>query len=172
MSDPKLDGSDIERVFKDTVASLASGVAVVTGLDPNGAPRGLTATSIASYSSDPPSVIVCIDRTCNSYRALTEGVHFAANLLSADQSDLADLFASKADDKFDRCACTRWRDGTPLLDGALATLVCRRSFTAEYGDHAIVIGTAVEGAVNGDTPLVYWRRGYYDRLSRSETPSA
>ena len=95
MSEPKLDGTDVERVFKDTMASLASGVAVVTGLDPDGAPRGLTVTSIAAYSSDPPSVIVCVDRACNSYRALTEGAHFAVNLLSADQSDLVGLFASK-----------------------------------------------------------------------------
>ncbi len=172
MSEPKLDGTDIERVFKDTMASLASGVAVVTGLDPDGTPRGLTVTSIASYSGDPPSVLVSIDRTSGSYRALTEGSHFAVNLLGADQSDLADLFASKVADKFDRCAHTGWGDGTPVLDGALATLVCRRSFIAEHGDHAIVIGNAVEGAVNGDAPLVYWRRGYYDRLSRSDAPSA
>ena len=163
---------DIEALFKQTMASLAAGVTVVTGMDPQGEPRGLTVTSIASYSGAPPSVIVCVEATSSSYRALTEGEHFAVNLLQGDQSEVATLFASKAPDKFARRAWNLSGEGVPILEGALAHLVCRRSFTAEHGDHAVVIGDIVDGRVDDSQPLIYWRRGFYSGLGADADAAA
>ena len=165
---------DIEELFKQTMASLASGVTVVTGMDPNGDPRGLTVTSVASYSGTPPSVIVCIDVNSSSYPALTTGQHFVVNLLRSDQSDVATLFASKTPDKFERCAWTSWKNNAPVLDGTMSHLICRRSFTAEHGDHAIVIGLAIDGAVCDSQPLIYWKRSFYPGIgaNRDTEPPA
>ena len=74
------------------MASLASGVAVVTGVDPESGPCGMTVTSIASYSAKPPSVIVCVDESTRSYRGMTAGEYFAVHLLNEDQADVARLF--------------------------------------------------------------------------------
>jgi len=151
------------EVFKEAMASLASGVAVVTGVDPDSGPCGMTVTSIASYSAKPPSVIVCVDESTRSYRGLTEGEYFAVHLLSEDQPDVARLFASKVDDKFEQCESVAGPHGLQLIADSLATLICRRSFVAKHGDHAIVIGTVVDGSVEDRQPLVYWRREFSGR---------
>ena len=151
-------------VFKEAMASLASGVAVVTGVDPELGPCGMTVTSIASYSIHPPSVIVCVDESTRSYRGLTAGDHFAVNLLNQDQASVARLFASKVEDKFEQCDNVAGPHGLLLIADSLATLICRRSFVAKHGDHAIVIGTVVDGTVADLQPLVYWRREFSGRL--------
>ena len=145
------------------MASLASGVAVVTGVDPESGPCGMTVTSIASYSAKPPSVIVCVDESTRSYRGMTAGEYFAVHLLNEDQADVARLFASKVDDKFEQCESVAGPHGLQLIVGSLATLICRRSFVTIHGDHAIVIGTVVDGCVEDRQPLVYWRREFSGR---------
>ena len=148
------------EIFKDTMASLASGVAVVTGLDLQSRPCGLTVTSIASYSADPPSVIICIDESAYSYDGLTQGEYFAVNLLTEEQADIAMLFASSERDKFARCPCRVGPNQLCLIEDTLAFLICQRAFTATHGDHAVVIGEVVDGGVEDYLPLVYWKRDF------------
>ena len=143
------------------MASLASGVAVVTGVDPESQPCGLTVTSIASYSADPPSVIICIDKSTNSYLGLTQGKYFAVNLLTQDQTEIATLFASSVKNKFDRCPFVVGPRQLHLISNTMAYLICQRSFTTNFGDHAIVIGTVVDGSVENRMPLVYWQRAFH-----------
>ena len=94
---------------------------------------------------------------------MTEGEYFAVHLLSEDQADVARLFASKVDDKFEQCESFAGPHGLQLIAGSLATLICRRSFVTKHGDHAIVIGTVVDGTVEDRQPLVYWRREFSGR---------
>ncbi len=162
MTVPPTPAADVDALFKASMAALASGVAVVTGATADGSPRGLTVTSITSYSAHPPSVIVCVDETCNSYAALTAGSHFAAHLLHAAQADVAKLFASSATDKFDQVSWTGWDDRLPVLSDVLGVVVCRRISTTVLGDHAIVVGEVVDGSMREGQPLVYWRRGFYE----------
>ena len=161
MTVPPTPATDVEALFKASMSDLASGVAVVTGATDDGSPRGLTVTSIASYSAHPPSVIVCVDETCNSYASLTTGSHFAAHLLQAEQADVAKLFASSVLDKFDQVSWTLWDDRVPVLSDVLAVVICRRISTTVLGDHAIVVGEVVDGSMQDAQPLVYWRRGFY-----------
>ena len=146
------------------MASFASGVAVVTTRDRDGVLRGLTATSLVSYSASPPSVLVCIDRTSVSYRALTESERFAVMLLAADQEGVARVFASKDPDKFDQIRWEASQEGLPILRGAIAHLVCTRSFVVAHGDHAVLIGHVTDGAMSAGPPLVYWNRTFYQGL--------
>ena len=50
--------------------------------------------------------------------------------------------------------------GLILLDGALAHLECERVATYEAGDHTILVGRVVAGAVTDGRPLCYFRGGY------------
>ena len=47
--------------FFEIMASFPTGVAIVTTLDAQGAPRGLTTTAVSSVSAHPPTVLVCVD---------------------------------------------------------------------------------------------------------------
>ena len=125
-------------------------------------------TSITSYSADPPSVIICVDTSSYSYHGLTQGNYFAVNLLASDQANIAELFASKVDDKFEQCPCVIGAKGLLLIQDTLASLTCQRSFTATHGDHAIVIGDVIDGIVTDRDPLLHWRRSFHAMTDKSD----
>jgi flavin reductase (DIM6/NTAB) family NADH-FMN oxidoreductase RutF len=151
---------EIHQVFRDAMASLASGVAVLTARREDGAPCGLVATSIAAYSASPPSVMVSIGHMSRCYHALADGGEFGVHLLTADQGELARTFAdAQVEDKFGAIAW-RWDGTVPELTGgvSVAYLRCRRAARFDLYDHTILIGDVETGQHHGGEPLVYLER--------------
>jgi flavin reductase (DIM6/NTAB) family NADH-FMN oxidoreductase RutF len=144
-------------LFKEAMSSLASGVAVLTARRSDGHPCGLAATSIASYSAHPPSVLVSVAHSSRCHGALTESERFGAHILRADELDLAHVFAGKGDDKFGGLAW-HWDDEVPELEGTIAYLRCRRAASYEHYDHTILIGDIEAGRFEQGEPLLYARR--------------
>lgn len=149
--------------FRQVMAELAAGVAVVTTIDEDGEPRGLTTTALTSASLDPPLVLVCIGFESRSLPALRSSGHFAVNLVRADAAAIAVRFASKSPDKF---ADTTWRsarNGSPVLhDAAVAWLECRVEREIEVGDHAVFVGLVEHCDIHRESrsPLTYHRRRF------------
>ena len=147
-----------DELFRDAMAALCSGVAVVTARRDDGEPCGLVATSVSSFSAQPPSVLVSVDHSSRCHRALVDGDTFGVHVLAAEQEQLAHVFASRADDKFADVGWS-WDDGVARIDGALAYLRCRRSALFELYDHSLVVGDVTGGDRRAGDPLVYmWRR--------------
>jgi len=82
------------REFRNTVGCFATGITVITTLDNDGAPTGLTANSFTSVSLDPPMVLFCLDRKVASFESFAVGKPFAVNILSADQMDVRSWMAA------------------------------------------------------------------------------
>jgi flavin reductase (DIM6/NTAB) family NADH-FMN oxidoreductase RutF len=147
--------------FRAALAHWASGVAIVTSAAGDRI-HGMTVSAFSSVSLDPPLVLVCADKTSNTLGVIEAGGVFAANILSAGQQGLSDLFASKRDEerRFDGLAWRRGVTGAPILPGALAVLDCRVVAAHDAGDHVIYVGR-VEGAeVMDGEPLLYYAGGY------------
>jgi flavin reductase (DIM6/NTAB) family NADH-FMN oxidoreductase RutF len=155
--------TDVGSLFRDAMAGLCSGVAVVTARRPDGQACGLVATSVSSFSAEPPSVLVSVAHTSRCHSALVESRHFGVHLLSADQSPLADVFAGLGDDKFAGFDWS-WDEDVPALAGVLAYLRCRNSALFQIYDHSILIGDVVGGARWQKAPLVYMERSMGWRL--------
>jgi flavin reductase ActVB len=154
----------IEDAFREAMAGLVSGVAVVTSRHEDGRPCGLVATSVSSFSAAPPSVLISVGHVSRCHAALVERPEFGVHLLRAEQRDLADLFASRADDKFAAVEFD-WDADVPQIRGVLAYLRCRRSALFELYDHSILIGDVAGGAVSAGEPLVYRGRRMGWRLT-------
>ena len=163
-------GTDVLQLFREAMARLAAGVAVVTTSDDDGSPRGLTATSVTAYSADPPSLLLSVARECRSYGALVRRPRFAVHLLAEGQAPLAVDFARSDDRKFTLHPWRPGRDGVPILDDVMAVLVCRNERVWEHGDHAVVIGRLEDGELRDAEALVYFGRGFH-RLP-TEVPEA
>jgi len=146
-----------EPFFADAMSALVSGVAVITVRRRGGAPCGLLATAVSSFSASPPSLLVAIDHGARSYRHLLARSEFGVHLLSADQADLAEVFAGRSDDKFAGLAYG-WQGDVPVIPGALVCLRCRRSAVFAHYDHSVLIGDVVDGSLGAGEPLVYARR--------------
>ncbi|HEX9729208.1 MAG TPA: flavin reductase family protein [Gemmatimonadales bacterium] len=145
--------------FRELMGSFATGVTVVTAMDPAGKPAGMTASAVAALSLVPPLLLVCVDHAADFHQVATTASVFGVNVLSEGQEALSVRFAEKGNDKFDQVRHLV-RDGVPLLDGALAQIVCRRIDRIDQGDHTILIGEVTGGTVVGGNPLVHFRGAY------------
>ena len=155
----------VDDLFRESMATLASGVAVVTARREDGQPCGLVATSVSSFSARPPSVLVSVDHQSRCHRALVDGDTFGVHVLNADQEALARVFAGKGDDKFAGIDWS-WDDGVARIEGTLSYLRCRRSALFELYDHSLLVGDVTGGALTDGDPLVYMGRSFGWRLER------
>lgn len=142
------------------MSRFASGVTVVTAR--NGADRvGLTASSFASVSMEPPLVLVCVTRTLHAHAVIEAAGAFAVNVLGVNQLDAALRFAGLKPELPDRFEGLGWTDGatgSPLLQGCLASFECRLHAAHEGGDHTIFVGQVVQATAMDGEPLVYHNR--------------
>ena len=146
--------------FRDATGHFATGVCVITSFSENG-PVGMTANSFSSLSLDPLLVVVCIDRGARTLAAVERTHRVGINILAADQSALAEVFASKAEDvaKFDGVGWSE-QAGTPMLDGVVAWLGGSLRELHPGGDHLIGVVEIEDLKTPGGNPLLYYRGGY------------
>lgn len=156
------------------MSAFPTGVAIVTTLEADGTPRGLTTNAVTSVSAEPPILLVCVDRNSRTLPALLHSKRFVVNFMRDDQPDLCNLFASKADDKFSDVAWTPGLGGVPILhEGAVAHAECTTLDEIEAGDHLIVTGL-VEGGTPPDpeqVPIVWFRKSFASAPAPRDEPS-
>lgn len=146
--------------FRQLLGRFATGVTIVTSRTPSGEPVGMTASSVASVSIDPPLVLVSVDKSHDMHAALESGTHFVLNILSADQEALSRRFAATEPDRFRGVNYRENERGIPILDGVVAHLECEKRTAVPGGDHTVFFGLVVGGAVTDRRPLLYYRGGY------------
>jgi len=146
--------------FRQLLGRFATGVTVLTARDPRGHPIGMTASSVASVSLQPPLLLVCVDQRHDMHAAMRATHWFVLNVLAADQEAISRRFAVEHPDRFDGI---RYRDdthGIPVLDDVLASIACAKHGEAPGGDHTVFFGLVAGGAVSDRRPLLYYRGGY------------
>jgi len=148
-------------VFRETLGHYPTGVAVVTGIDPSGAPIGMVVGTFSSVSLDPPLVSFAPQRSSRTFAALRESTTFCVNVLAADQEDLCQRMAAGGEDKFATIDWSPGPGGAPVLDGVVAWIECDWEQVVEAGDHYIVLGGVRDLAVpRAVAPLLFFQGGY------------
>ncbi|MBN8843431.1 MAG: flavin reductase [Sphingomonadales bacterium] len=156
-------GSD-PRTLRDAMGCFATGITIVTALDEQGVPAGLTANSFTSVSLDPPLLLVCVANTSGTAPVLRGARHFGVNVLQIGQQPASNRFAAKGEDRFANLPWASGETGVPLLDGSLVSFECERESLHEAGDHFILVGRVVRAQFEPHRdPLLYFR-GKYRRL--------
>ncbi len=150
------DGVDL-RQFS---GHFATGVTVVTTRDKAGNYYGLTMNAISCVCLDPPTFLICIDKTANTLAPLMESRVFALNILARGQTEISNIFATKGEDKFAGVKTRAGALGAPLIEGALAAAEFRVTETFAAGDHFIVLGEAHNADITEDQPLLYYQGKY------------
>jgi flavin reductase (DIM6/NTAB) family NADH-FMN oxidoreductase RutF len=146
--------------FRSVLGRFASGVTIVTAVDPSGRDVGLTVSAFASVSLSPPLVLVCVDHAASLHPVLRDAHHFAVNILATDQEALARRFSTLDGDRFDGVGYVRGQTGVAVIDEVLAVLECRRVHAIEGGDHTIFVGEVETAHARAATPLLYYRGGF------------
>ena len=152
------------RTLRDALGCFATGVTVVTCLNAEGEPAGLTVNSFTSVSLDPPLLLVCLAKPAASAAALTEASHFAVNVLQTGQQPASIRFSTRDEDRFGVTPWSCGEAGAPILKDSLGVFECERYAVHDGGDHHILIGRVVKASFDaGLDPLLYFR-GRYRRL--------
>jgi flavin reductase (DIM6/NTAB) family NADH-FMN oxidoreductase RutF len=144
------------------MSGFPTGVAVVTAVDGAGNPHGMTCTSLASVTVDPPVLLNCLNVRSGTLAAIRASRSFAVNLLHSRGRSAAEAFSSAHGDRF---ASTAWQPstvvGAPWLTGdAFAVAECTVVATVPVGDHVVVFGRVVNIDGSPDMPLLYGLRRY------------
>ncbi|MGZ4481011.1 MAG: flavin reductase family protein [Gaiellales bacterium] len=151
------------ETFREVFGRFATGVAVITSAGPAGA-GGMTANALCSLSLEPLLALVCFENRARTLPIVRDAGRFAVNLLSADQEELAGVFASKLpeSEKLEGVP-HRLEHGVPVIEGALAWAVCELRELMPGGDHTIAIGEVLSLGLGDGVPLL-WFQGRYHAL--------
>jgi flavin reductase (DIM6/NTAB) family NADH-FMN oxidoreductase RutF len=150
--------------LRNALGQYATGVAVVTTLDGQGRPSGLTVNSFASVSLDPPLVLWSLATSSPNLEAFRNASHYAVNVLSAAQTEISQRFASRLPDKFAGIDACSGLGGAPLLPACMAWFECRNVTQYPGGDHLILIGHVERFAFDAAAEPLLFHGGRYARL--------
>ena len=143
--------------LRQALRRLAKAVVIVTSMH-EGRRYAMAATAVSELSFEPPSMLVCVNRTASIFPALEAGAPFGLNILHHRQLDIANRCAGKikGEERFLEGVWSAGALGVPRLAGSQASIVCRNVRHVEYGTHGIFIGDVVEVFTEGaPEPLIY-----------------
>jgi len=152
--------------FKAVMRRFAASVNVITSADGRTL-NGMTATAVCSVTTEPPSVLVIVNRTNRSHAIIRRSNAFAVNVLSAVQRDIAQHFASRPSDPFGSVDYFIGKTGCPIIKGADAFLECIVMQETEVGSHSIFVGKVVASQTFNERPLLY-HAGKYHHLGDAQ----
>lgn len=156
----------LAAALKLGMRNLASGVCVITALNDKGERVAMTASSVTSVSDNPPSLLVCVNKSAKLDAALSTTRGFTVNVLNYQQQDVSNICARPAEGE-SRFAVGNWlideTTGLSYLSDALSTFICEKTQVVPYGTHNIYIGdiTAVRFGPEGQGVLVYAQSAYH-----------
>lgn len=152
-----------KQLFRNAMSVLAAAVNVVTTDGPAGR-AGFTATAVCSVCDNPPTLLVCLNRSASVYDVFSRNDSLCVNTLNQGQSELSNAFGGKKP-MAERFGLGQWSQaitGAPVLEGALVSFDCRINKRVNVGTHDIffceVSAVRMDESAGG---LVYFNRGYH-----------
>lgn len=149
--------------FRRTLGMFATGIAVVTARSRTGQPIGLTISSFNSVSLTPPLVVWSLANNSSMREEFEQCSHYAINILSDQQTDISNLFASRIEDRFSGLTWEEGLGGAPVLEGCCAVFEVRNTQRYPGGDHVVFIGEVERCERAEHEPLIFFS-GKYRKL--------
>jgi flavin reductase (DIM6/NTAB) family NADH-FMN oxidoreductase RutF len=149
--------------FWELMSTFPSGVAVVTTIDDEGRPFGLTCSSLCSASLEPPLLLVCMDNRSRTLETILVRRIFAVNFLHSGGREAADLFSTGAPNLFERIPWELTAVGAlpSLFLHAHRVAGCTVRESRVAGDHTVIVGEVTEVTLlTATAPLLYGLRQY------------
>ncbi|MFK0334326.1 flavin reductase family protein [Rhizobium sp. NPDC090275] len=154
--------------FKLGMRRLAAGVSLITTAS-GGNRAGLIATAVSSVSTEPPTLLICVNESASAHSVIQESGAFCVNVLPVGCLDIAGQFSSTAR-KGERFQDGDWLElasGAPVLSASIVAFDCEVAQSIKYNTHSIFIGKilAVHLGAEEVTPLIYFDRTFHRGLA-------
>ncbi len=150
------------ELFRAAMRRFATTVSVISCAR-DGHRFGMAATAVTSLSTEPPALLVCVNKSAATHQALSRGGRFCVNVLHATQMEVSRSFSGqlRGEDRFNAPAWRHTDDGLPYLADAQANLFCETERTVSYATHTIFIARVAAALVRTDVePLIYQDGAY------------
>lgn len=156
-----------DQLFRNAMGSYLTGITIVTTTDEDGEHVGMAASSIASVTTSPPTLLVCLNRSTKTRHTVMQSGGFVVNILAADQSDVVRSFARRNDtgSKLDGIPHAVVPGYGVAIDNAIASILCKVGDSVVQGTHEVVFGRVERIAYRDGMPLAYFQ-GEYDALPK------
>ncbi|MBL8430518.1 MAG: flavin reductase family protein [Dechloromonas sp.] len=153
------------RALRNALGRYATGVTIVTAIDPDGHPIGLTVNSFAAVSLEPALVLWCLDNNSHNLEAFRKASHHAINVLAIDQEELSNRFATWPTDRFAGLPWQPGAGGAPLFAACCANFEVANLTQHAAGDHTIFIGSVERFSEILDLAPLLFHAGRYAALA-------
>ncbi|NQW21155.1 MAG: flavin reductase family protein [Chloroflexi bacterium] len=160
----------VGEMYRDAWSRFATGVTVITTVEPGGAVHGMTASSVTSVSLDPPLVLAVIDESRQSHGLIESTGRFGMSILDSSQTDIAKHFATPPESRGNlHSKHITHLSGTPVIANALAAMDCKVTAAHKAGDHTVFIGEVESIEIGDGDPLVWFQRQFGRFTDRNTT---
>lgn len=149
--------------FREAMSRLGAAVNIITTHGPEG-DAGFTASAVCSVTDDPPTILVCMNRSSSQYEQFKAAGIFCVNILGHEQAALSPIFAGKLSmaERFAHGSWLRLATGAPVLETAAAALDCVVSQSVDVGTHSVMFGTVQAIHLGASASgLIYHGRAYH-----------
>ncbi len=130
--------SDV-AILKRAYSCFPTGVVAVCRRTPDGEDVGMSASSFATVSLDPPLVSVCVRDGSTTWPRLTSADRLGVSVFADHQGEICRRLAGPPEDRFDGVARSATDSGALLITGAAAHLECSVLQQVPAGDHHVVL---------------------------------
>ena len=133
----------------------------------------MAATAVASFSADPPCLLVCVNGRASIATALQPGTRFGVTVLGRRHEEVVRAFSRKPAGRA-RFADPCWRfeeNDCPWLVDAVANLSCEVRLCASFATHNAVIGEVARSRFGPEGSSLIYRDGVFVQFVRRSGPS-
>ncbi len=152
--------------FKLGMRALAGAVNIITSSHA-GQRYGMTATAVCSATADPPTVLVCVNRTTVTHKAISGSGVFCVNVLRADDRELSRQFSglNTGEGRFRDGEWIGLATGSPVLANSLVSFDCRVANRLDHGTHTVFLGEVAQLQIGKRGKPLLYADGQYAKLA-------
>jgi flavin reductase len=152
------------QTYREAMSRVGAAVNIITTTGPEG-DGGFTASAVCSVTDDPPTLLVCVNRSAKLNPTLHQTRILCVNVLAPEHEELSPVFASVGEIPMaERFAMATWRrlvTGAPALETAAASFDCTIDQVTEVGTHSVFFCAVKAIRLGAAAGLIYHGRAYH-----------
>ena len=151
----------VQDNFRLAMRRYIYSVSIMSNKDEKGNLNAITVSSVTSISMEPPSLLICINKSSRIHESIRVGTKFCINLLNKDQRELSDICSDV--DRYDqRFNDINWNnDNIPFLENAQSNIFCKVEKLTSFHTHTIVIGLVEDSKFKNTIDTLTYVNGEY-----------
>ena len=151
----------IQDNFRLAMRRYIYSVSIMSNKDNADNPNAITVSSVTSISMDPPSLLICINKSSRIHDTIELGSKFCINLLNSNQQNLSNICSDE--EMYDqRFKDKNWNlDDIPFLQNAQANIFCKVDKLTSYHTHTIVVGLVEDANYADEISTLTYVNGEY-----------